>query len=132
MGPAGDILPEEIVRTQEWLHEMFQEAGRGLPWPYQLGLLAVEQTLVLGMFGGLLASAWFVQEMREKSDTPQAGPDVVPVLQALEQVILSPLPAPVKAMIDQVAPKPLSLDEVERVLVAFIAPIFKPGPTGAN
>lgn len=129
MGPAGDILPEEIVRTQEWLHEMFQEAGRGLPWPYQLSLLVVEQTLVVGMFGGLLASAWFVQELREKSDPGVNAPEIGPVLQALENVILSPLPPAVKAMIRQVAPKPLGLDELERVLVAFVAPMFKPGST---
>lgn len=132
MGPAGDILPEEIVRTQEWLHEMFQEAGRGLPWPYQFSLLVVEQALVVGMFGGLLTSAWFLHELREKSDHGLNIPDITPVLQALEQVILSPLPPAVKSVIQQMAPKPLGFDDLERVLVAFVAPIFQPGPTQAN
>lgn len=90
-GQAG-LLPEEILRTQAWVHEVFQEAGRGLPWPQQLSLMAVEQVITLGMFGGLLASAWFIQELQQRSTTPQAGPDLGPWIKALEQATLGPLP----------------------------------------
>lgn len=131
MGP-GNILPEEIVATQEWLHEMFKEAGRGLPLPYQMGLLVVEQALVVGMFGGLLTSAWFLNELRQKSDSTGTVPDIGPILHSLEQVVLSPLPPAVQAMIRQVAPQPLNLDDLERVLVAFVSPLLNPKQSGAG
>lgn len=53
-----DLVPPELLHTREWIHEMFQQAARGLPWPHQMSLMLIEQAIMLGMFGGLLASAW--------------------------------------------------------------------------
>ena len=91
MGPGQDgLLPEEIIQTQRWLHEVFQEAGRGLPWPYQLSLMAIEQVITLGMFGSLLATAWLLHDQQGRTGT---GPDMGPWIQALETAVVGPLPA---------------------------------------
>lgn len=96
------LLPEEIIQTQRWLHEVFQEAGRGLPWPYQMSLLAIEQVITLGMFGSLLASAWFLHDQQGRATGPLAGPDLGPWVQALEQAAVGPLPENLQALFRRV------------------------------
>jgi hypothetical protein len=97
-----------------------------------MGLLVVEQALVVGMFGGLLTSAWFLHELRQSSTSEVPGPDLAPILKALEQVVLNPLPPAVQALVRQVAPQPLSLDELERVLVGIVAPLLNPKQSSAG
>jgi hypothetical protein len=120
------VLPEELTRTREWLHELFQEAGRGLPWPYQLALSLVEQGLVMGMFGGLLASAWLLQEARARSGSGglAPGPELAPILAALEQAAIVPLPEQVQAALRLLGQAPGGPNAFEETIAVLIKPFF--------
>ena len=91
---AHDRLPEEIMLMRRWLGEVFTQASRGLPMPQMLALRLVEQSLALGMFGGLLTSAWLLQEFKDNARDPGNGPDIKAVLQALQDAAIGPLPGP--------------------------------------
>lgn len=95
----GDLLPPELLHTQEWLHEMFKQAGRGLPWPHQMSLLLVEQAIMIGMFGGLLASAWHLTQQRQGPLGGQADLDLLRLLAQLDGV--DTLPEPLRLVINQ-------------------------------
>jgi hypothetical protein len=99
---------------RQWLREVFQEASRGLPWPQQAGLLLVEQALVAGMFGGLVVSAWMLEEARRQSDDPGTSERFAQTLAALEAVALGPLPAQVQQAVRQLAGLPGGAEVVER------------------
>jgi hypothetical protein len=94
MAQRGDDLPQEIMLMRGWLGEVFTQASRGLPWPQQAGLRLVEQGLALGMFGGLLSSAYLLQEFRARSAEPGRIPDLSGILQALQSAAIGPVPAP--------------------------------------
>lgn len=120
---ATGLLPEEMIRTQAWLHEVFKEASRGLPWPQQAGLLVVEQLIVLGMFGGLLTSAMFLQELRAQSPNGPV-PDLTPLLRALESATVAPLPPAVQAALREFAGLPLNYDDLPRAAAALVEPLL--------
>lgn len=108
-------LPAELLHMRQWLREVFQEASRGLPWPQQAGLLLVEQALVAGMFGGLVVSAWMLDEARRQT-TFDAGVNdrFQATLNALEAVALGPLPAQVQQALRQLVGLPGGAEVVER------------------
>jgi hypothetical protein len=95
MAVRPDAFPEEILLMRRWLAEVFSQAAHGLPWPQQAALRLIEQALAMGMFGGLLSSAWLLQEFRDRSSDPARMPDLTRVMQALQQAALGPLPIPV-------------------------------------
>lgn len=95
MAVRPDAFPEEILLMRRWLAEVFSQAAHGLPWPQQAALRLIEQALAMGMFGGLLSSAWLLQEFRARSSDPTRMPDLSRVMQALQQAALGPLPIPV-------------------------------------
>ncbi|MDB5097320.1 MAG: hypothetical protein JWM80_1741 [Cyanobacteria bacterium RYN_339] len=95
MAARPDAFPEEILLMRRWLSEVFSQASQGLPWPQQASLRLIEQALAMGMFGGLLSSAWLLQEFRARSSDPNGGPDLTHVMNALQQAALGPLPLPV-------------------------------------
>jgi hypothetical protein len=95
MAVRPDAFPEEILLMRRWLGEVFSQAAHGLPWPQQAALRLVEQSLAMGMFGGLLSSAWLLQEFRARSSDPSRMPDLSNVMRALEQAAIGPLPVPV-------------------------------------
>jgi hypothetical protein len=94
MAQRTDDLPEEIMLMRGWLGEVFSQAARGLPWPQQAGLRLIEQGFALGMFGGLLSSAYLLQEFRSRSTDPGRIPDLSGILQALQHAAVGPLPMP--------------------------------------
>ena len=107
-------LPAELLHTRQWLREVFQEASRGLPWPQQAGLLIVEQALVAGMFGGLVMSAWMLEEARRKTLDPGVDDRFQETLAALEAIALGPLPAQVQQALRQLVGLPGGTEVVER------------------
>ena len=88
---STDHLPDEILLMRRWLSEVFSQASRGLPWPQQAALRLVEQGLAMGMFGGLLGSAWLLQEFRSRASDPGAAPDLSRIVGALEEAAMGPL-----------------------------------------
>lgn len=107
-------LPAELLQMRQWLREVFQEASRGLPWPQQAGLLLVEQALVAGLFGGLMVSAWMLDEAHRRSADPGVNERLQQTIVALEAVALGPLPAQVQQALRQVAGLPGGTEVVER------------------
>ncbi len=107
-------LPAELLHMRQWLREVFQEASRGLPWPQQAGLLLVEQALVAGMFGGLVVSAWMLEEARRPSVEPGVNDRFQQTLTALEAVALGPLPAQVQQAMRHLVGLPGGAEVVER------------------
>jgi hypothetical protein len=101
---TGNLVPPELLHTREWLHEMFQQAGKGLPWPHQMSLMLIEQAIMVGMFGGLLASAWSLTQQRTGTDPlPAAGPfDLNALIGQLETHATSALPDQVQVAIRHV------------------------------
>lgn len=97
---SGFPLPTELVETRDWVFEVFKEAGRGLPWPQQLGLLLIAQAIVAGMFASLLAPSWLLKE-----------PGV--------ETLLDPLVAALPPGLRQLAPD--HLDALTRALSAMFA-----------
>lgn len=72
MSAPSPTLPSELTHLRAWLHGVFQEAERGLSWQDVLVLRAIEQGLVMAVFGGLLASAWRLEDAwRTVGSTPQ-------------------------------------------------------------
>jgi hypothetical protein len=116
------FLPPELVKTQEWLNEMFREAGRGLPWPQQLGLMVVAQAITAGMFGGLMASAWLLHELQETSRPGSDPMHLVDFLGSLEQTVLGSLPEHLQAAVRQLASSPRNFEEAEQILATIIGP----------
>lgn len=106
MNRTPDSIPQEILLTRQWLREVFKEATRGLPLPYQVGLLAMEQAIAAGMFGGLLTSAWMLEELRRDSDSPEAQQRFHKLVEALEQAAIGPLPAQVHTWLRSLAELP--------------------------
>ena len=88
----GDLVPPELLHTREWIHEMFQQAGRGLPWPHQMSLMLIEQAIMLGMFGGLLASAWQLAQQRQGPLSDPGGFDLGAFLSQLEASATEAMP----------------------------------------
>lgn len=111
--PPGP-LPAELLHMRQWLREVFQEASRGLPWPQQAGLLLVEQALVAGMFGGLVVSAWMLEEARRQTSDPGVSDRFQQTVAALEAVALGPLPAQVQQALRQIVGLPGGAEVVER------------------
>ena len=107
-------LPAELLHMRQWLREVFQEASRGLPLPQQAGLLLVEQALVAGMFGGLVVSAWMLEEARRQTTDPGVNDRFQQTLAALEAVALGPLPAQVQQALRQLVGLPGGAEVVER------------------
>lgn len=95
------VLPEELESTRAWFHELFAQAGRGLPWPYQLGLSVAEQVLVLGLFGHLLTSALALQARYAQAGHPGAAPvELTRLIAALEAAASQPtLPEPLNTVL---------------------------------
>lgn len=79
----------ELLAAREWIHGVFEEAARGLPLPHRLALMGVEQVILAGMFGGLLAGATLVQSLRDRPDMAPL-PDLAPLLATLEQAATGP------------------------------------------
>jgi hypothetical protein len=99
-GPS-DLVPPELLQMREWLHEMFQTAGKGLPWPHQMSLMLIEQAITIGMFGGVLGSAWaFAQRTGQLPDPRQL--DLGSFLASLESSATDALPDQVQVAIRHV------------------------------
>ena len=107
-------LPAELLHMRQWLREVFQEASRGLPWPQQAGLLLVEQALVAGMFGGLVVSAWMLEEARRQVPDVAVNERFTQTVAALEAVALGPLPAQVQQALRQLVGLPGGTEVLER------------------
>jgi hypothetical protein len=99
---------------RQWLRDVFQEASRGLQWPQQAGLLLIEQALVAGMFGGLVLSAWMLDEARRASGEVSGSDRFAATIAALEAVALGPLPAQVQQTLRQLASIPGGAEVIER------------------
>jgi hypothetical protein len=97
-----DLIPPELLHTREWLHEMFKQAGRGLPWPHQMSLMLIEQAIMVGMFGGLLASAWLLTQQGQGQFNDPANFDLGQFLAQLESSATDTLPEPLQLAIGHV------------------------------
>lgn len=99
-------IPAEITHTRAWLHDLFREAGRGLPLPHQLALIGVEHAIAMGMFGGLMVSAWALAETRRGPTDDGRSQEFQETLSALEEAALGPIPAQLGAAIRQLGAMP--------------------------
>lgn len=73
---------EELDAMRRWLEELFDVAGRGLPWPYQMGLKIVGQGFTLGMYSGLLATSWMLAELERQAARQEGTTDWLRLLNA--------------------------------------------------
>lgn len=73
---------EELDAMRRWLEELFEMAGRGLPWPYQVGLNVVGKGFTLGMYSGLLATTWLLTELERQAAHQDGTVDWVRLMNA--------------------------------------------------
>jgi hypothetical protein len=90
MRTAPPLIPEEFETLRQLISHCFQEAARELPWQDALILKACEQGLAFALFGGMLASAWRLEEVSNTLGTTEQRERLEHTRRTLERLTFTP------------------------------------------